>query len=146
MDYPYFNYDTAQSYIFGFDYFDVWLYESMYTTTANASISVGENQMGAFSTGTPIELYDAGGSLLDTYYVVVFGDIDGSAGIDDDDRTLLVDIVAGRAEYFVNFYVPSHDPYYFACDVNSDMSVDDMDITSFDDCNFEFTNQNYIQE
>ena len=52
---------------------------------------------GKYGTGTKIELYDNyDGALLEAYYIVIFGDVDGNADVDSNDISIVRDEAMGK--------------------------------------------------
>lgn len=132
--------EETYGFIFGFDYWNPTV-EDLIQTTAGATYEALENDGGMFSTGSEINVYDSNGELVATYYAVLFGDIDGSGFIDDDDRALLEDAIGYVPEWTQGYTADS--PNYLACDLNFDNWVDDNDMPIFDDAAFELEDQSY---
>lgn len=96
-------------------------------TTPAGSIRVTENAQGVFSTGATIELLAADGStVLETYYFVFFGDVNGDGWVDPTDATS-VEGVAG----FFDFDYEGADGSLssMAADINGDGWIDPTDAT-----------------
>lgn len=78
----------------------------------------------SLGTGVEVSLIDtATGGVLETYRIVVFGDVNGDANIDSGDAGLIVDF-----ENFIVTWDPFADAaFYKAADLNGDGNVDAAD-------------------
>lgn len=96
-------------------------------TTPAGSIRVTENAQGVFSTGATIELLAADGStVLETYYFVFFGDVNGDGWVDPTDATS----VEGVAGFFDFDYAGADGSLPgMAADINGDGWIDPTDAT-----------------
>ncbi|MCR4616245.1 MAG: FIVAR domain-containing protein [Clostridiales bacterium] len=128
-------------YIFGFDYYYPTI-DGMIEPTGGATIVAVENENGNFGTGARVEVYD-GDELVMTYYTVLFGDADCSGGIDDADKTEIVDAVGYSKDWADGSVLPGDNPRYLSCDVNFDGAVDDIDPVVFDDYSFAIEDQSF---
>lgn len=92
--------------------------------TTTGYIEVAENDQGkTCATGAKLNLYDKqGGSLVKSYTIIIFGDVNGDAVIDGTDA-LEVEKIA----YYVNDEMELGDIGLFAAEVNNDGSVDGTD-------------------
>ncbi len=98
-----------------------------------------------FGTGAKVELVDADGEVVETYYIVVFGDSDGNGYVDDFDMN-------DPSDYLMfNEYIYEYSDLTlanaFAMDINADDSVDDFDIAIIEDYvmfNTDGIPQNYV--
>ncbi len=79
---------------------------------------------GVFGTGTQVSIIDGTAkAVLETYTIVIFGDVNGDGNIDSIDAGKIVDI---------QNYMTSWDPvadaaFYKAADVNGDGNIDSID-------------------
>lgn len=96
-------------------------------TTPAGSIRVTANAQGVFSTGATIELLAADGStVLETYYFVFFGDVNGDGWVDPTDATS----VEGVAGFFDFDYAGADGSLPgMAADINGDGWIDPTDAT-----------------
>lgn len=101
-----------------------------YLTTPAGSIRVTENASGAMSTGATIELLAADGStVLETYYFVFFGDVNGDGFVDGFD----VSDIDGVASYMdFSFMADDGSVKAMASDVNGDTFIDGFDVSDVD--------------
>ncbi|HZK39163.1 MAG TPA: InlB B-repeat-containing protein [Clostridia bacterium] len=77
----------------------------------------------AFGTGTKVELIDRlTSTVLETYYVVIFGDVDGDGFITADD----VEIIRQISSYQSSFTADS--AFEFAADLSGDGTIDAFDL------------------
>ena len=80
--------------------------------------------LNGFGTGTKVELIEnSTGAVLETYFIVIFGDVNGDGNIDSIDAGSLVDFENGIIAWYPN----ATSPYYLASDLNGDGNVDSMD-------------------
>ena len=92
---------------------------SFFDLVGGASASIIFTQQGK-GTGTRVRLM-SGGSLIATYTVVLFGDVNGDGNIDDGDSGQIVDY-----ENYLYNWTGSPDKR-FAADVNGDGAIDSID-------------------
>lgn len=94
--------------------------------TPAGSIQVTENEQGQMSTGAKIELLNDSGDVVETYYFIFFGDINGDGFVDATDVTS----VEGTASY-ADFDYSAGDGSVagMAADINGDGFVDATDVT-----------------
>ncbi len=94
--------------------------------TPAGSIRVTENEMGVMSTGAKIELLDGGGNVVETYYFIFFGDVNGDGWVDATD----VSSVEGTATYSDFDYAADDGSLMgMAADINGDGWVDATDVS-----------------
>ncbi|MGI6249516.1 MAG: InlB B-repeat-containing protein [Acutalibacteraceae bacterium] len=77
-----------------------------------------------FGTGTKVELYHSvTHELVETYYIVIFGDVNGDGNVDSMDADLVEAVEKFEVfwDWNTEFYL------YKASDINGDMNVDSMD-------------------
>lgn len=98
-------------------------------TTPAGSIRVTANAQGMCSTGTTIELLDESGSVVETYFFVFFGDVNGDGFVDGFD----VGTVDGVASY-MDFSYSADDGSVesIASDTNGDAFIDGFDVGDID--------------
>ena len=78
-------------------------------------------------TGSMVELLDSKGAVVETYYVVIFGDTDGDGYITTDD---IIDVAKWYAGLdCVNDYEDFSNPASYAMEINGDGWVDDSDFS-----------------
>lgn len=94
--------------------------------TPAGSIQVTENEQGQMSTGAKIELLNDSGEVVETYYFIFFGDINGDGLIDPIDVTL-VEGVASYSDF--DFSADDGSITGIAADVNGDGLIDPIDVT-----------------
>lgn len=94
--------------------------------TPAGSIQVTENDQGQMSTGAKIELLNDSGEVVETYYFIFFGDINGDGLIDPIDVTL-VEGVASYSDF--DFSADDGSITGIAADANGDGLIDPIDVT-----------------
>ncbi len=97
-----------------------------------------------FGTGAKVELKDSNGEVVETYYIVIFGDSDGNGYVDDFDMNDPSDF--GMFNEYIYDYSDLTISNAFAMDINADGSVDDFDIAIIEDYamfNIDSIPQNY---
>ena len=108
---------------------------SFITITGNGKI-VYTPAIGNIGTGTKVDLVDnATGAVIHTYYILIFGDVNGDGNIDSIDAGVLVDV----QNYNVTWNPVTDAVFYKAGDLNADGNVDSIDAGSIVDV------QNYIK-
>lgn len=125
-------------YIYGFD--DSIIYSPIYTEedyaayflpVGGASMTVTPAAEG-YGTGTKIEI-SYSGVVIETYYVVVFGDVTGDSIIDDNDITNLNDATMYMPDWmnleYDIIYGTVGSPYKKAADIDGDTAVDTNDFS-----------------
>lgn len=134
--------DPTYNYIYGLkfgitaeellnDYLDV---------VGNGTIELESVQIG---TGTVIELYNNNtGELVDTYTLIIFGDVNGDGAISSDDitksRTLAAKLVPDQSQLKMT------NPYAFAADVFEDGIVNSFDTTIIQSMSARLTGINQV--
>lgn len=97
-----------------------------------ADIELNESQ--TESTGAKLLIYDENDDVVEEYYVVVFGDINGDCVFDGMDISLLADAIGFAVEEPWGSYGSLEDfPESFSADVNHDYVLDGMDIAAIAD-------------
>lgn len=94
--------------------------------TPAGSIKVTENDQGQMSTGAKIELLNDSGEVVETYYFIFFGDINGDGFIDPTDVTL-VEGIASYSDF--DFSADDGSVTGMAADINGDGFIDPTDVT-----------------
>lgn len=94
--------------------------------TPAGSIQVTENDQGQMSTGAKIELLNDSGDVVETYYFIFFGDINGDGFIDPTDVTL-VEGIASYSDF--DFSADDGSVTGMAADINGDGFIDPTDVT-----------------
>lgn len=84
----------------------------------NGELRYTETENG-FGTGTKVEVVDKSGEVIDTYTIVIFGDVNGDGVVDGQDSTFI----------WMLIWVPSEETtaYTLAADVNKDGVIDATD-------------------
>ena len=96
-------------------------------TTPAGSIRVTANEAySAFSTGAKIELLNANGDVVETYYYIFFGDANGDGWVDTNDATF-VNGIAGYSDF--DYTAGDGTVQTTASDVNGDGWIDTNDAT-----------------
>lgn len=96
-------------------------------TTPAGSIRVTANEAySAFSTGAKIELLNANGDVVETYYYIFFGDANGDGWVDTNDSTF-VNGIAGYSDF--DYTAGDGTVQTTASDVNGDGWIDTNDAT-----------------
>lgn len=110
--------DTENKYVYGVTAGDVA--ENFFEALNGGSINMIANDAGATNgTGAQLQLLDAQGGVLDTYTLIIFGDVNGDASVDATDSSLIMQIVARTTTL--------SDIQTFAGDVNGDTLCDATD-------------------
>lgn len=94
--------------------------------TPSGSIQVTENDWGEMSTGAKIELLNDSGEVVETYYFIFFGDIDGDGAVDSTDVTAAEGVASGSD---FDFDADDGSVQSIAADTNGDGSIDSSDVT-----------------
>jgi len=94
--------------------------------TPAGSIQVTENEQGQMSTGAKIELLNDSGEVVETYYFIFLGDVNGDGFIDATDVTL-----AEGIDSYSDFDFSADDGSVtgMAADINGDGFIDATDVT-----------------
>lgn len=95
-------------------------------TTPAGSIRVTANEYGSYSTGATIELLDANGDVVETYFFVYFGDVNGDGWVDTNDSTF-VNGIAGYSDF--DYTAGDGTVQTTASDSNGDGWIDTNDAT-----------------
>ena len=119
---------NGAGFIYGIDVYDLYgdaeILDKL--TTPSGSIRVTANDMGVYSTGAKIELLSASGDVVETYYYIYFGDINGDGVVDFSDVTTVEGINS-----FMDFDFAAGDGSVagMAADINGDEVIDFTDVT-----------------
>ena len=126
--------DEEYGYIYGLPHGD-WggvadLVEEGYVKVTGDGSVVCTPTSDILGTGSKVELLDSKGEVVETYYVIIFGDTDGDGYITTDD-------VADANRWYaylesVNDYEDFSNPASFAMEINGDGFVDDSDFALVD--------------
>lgn len=85
---------------------------------------------GGPGTGATVDLLDGAMNIIETFTVVIYGDINGDANVDSTDAGILVD-----RENFIEPWNPVTEACFIkAADVNGDGNIDSIDAGLFVDC------------
>lgn len=119
---------NENGFIYGIDT-DQGLNIADYVTTLTGSVEVVANDQGNYSTGATVLLKDNGGTIIETYYFVFFGDINGDGWVDNGD----VSTIDGVACYMdFSFEATDGTAMGLAADVNGDGWIDNGDVSTVD--------------
>lgn len=116
---------NGNGFVYGIDaYSDADILDKL--ATPAGSIRVTANDMGVYSTGAKIELLSASGDVVETYYYIYFGDINGDGVVDFSDVTTVEGINS-----FMDFDFAAGDGSVagMAADINGDEVIDFTDVT-----------------
>lgn len=119
---------NANGFIYGIDT-DQGLNIADYITTPAGSIEVVANDQGNYSTGATVLLKDNGGTVLETYYFVFFGDVNGDGWVDAGDVST-IDSVAGYMDF--SFEATDGTAIGLSADANGDGWIDAGDVSTVD--------------
>ncbi len=117
--------DTSNNFIFGLE---VGLtrekFESDYVSVnGNGRIEYSPD-LALLGTGTEVRVIDNfTGVTLQTFYIVIFGDVNGDGNIDSSDAGVLVDF----ENYMLSWNTTGDDAYKKAADLNNDGNIDSID-------------------
>ena len=121
------NCANGNGFVYGIDnvYSDADILNNL--TTPAGSIRVTANEAySAFSTGAKIELLNANGDVVETYYYIFFGDANGDGWVDTNDATF-VNGIAGYSDF--DYTAGDGTVQTTASDVNGDGWIDTNDAT-----------------
>lgn len=121
----------GNGFVYGIDaYSDADILNNL--TTPAGSVRVTANDSGVYSTGAKIELLDAEGLVVETYYFIFFGDINGDGFVDFTDVTS-----AEGINSFSDFDYMAGDGTCksMAADINGDGFIDFTDVTYIEGVN-----------
>lgn len=124
------NCANGNGFVYGIDnvYSDADILNNLTTPAGSIRVTANE-EYSAFSTGAKIELLDANGDVVETYYYVMFGDVNGDGFVDGID----VSNVDGIASYMdFSFMAGDGSVAAMASDVNGDMFIDGIDVSNID--------------
>ena len=120
--------DRERGFIYGLPHGDIGgvtdLVSDGYAQVTNGTV-VCTSASDILGTGSKVELVDSNGAVVETYYVVIFGDTDGDGYITTDD-------IADAKRWYAyldsaNDYEDFSNPVAFAMEINGDDFVDDSD-------------------
>ncbi len=93
-----------------------------YITVDNGSYELVTNAAGKTNgTGAKVKIKNASGAVIDTYTVIIFGDVNGDSNINDADKALLNLAILSNSTGNLN------DAQIFASDLDANDSIDDAD-------------------
>ena len=119
---------NGAGFVYGIDaYSDADILDKL--ATPAGSIRVTANDSGVYSTGAKIELLNATGDVVETYYYVYFGDVNGD-GYSDSGDVSIIDGVASWIDF--SFMAGDGSAAAMAADVNGDTFVDSGDVSVVD--------------
>ena len=125
-------------------------YVSDYVLTQGGwSADVVLNEQGTESTGAVLNIYNGNNELVESYTIIMFGDIDGNGAVEMLDVMTSIDIAQGMcAESWAYYDETDENPYIFAADITHDFAVDQFDMMQIIDCVYfaRPVNQNWMQE
>lgn len=100
------------------------MFESSYISINGNGSLVYTPASGSFGTGTKVELIENGtGAVIQTYIIVIFGDVNGDGNINNIDAGILINV-----ENYVSTWDQVNDAAYIAAgDVNNDGNVTGVD-------------------
>lgn len=121
--------DNGVNYVVGLDI--VYPVISEYIiTTGGWSAEVEPNNYDSESTGAKLVISDENGTVVEEYYSVLFGDINGDAIVDQADQTIIQYTIGfTNPEPWAQFIFPDEYPQSFAADANHDYILDPGDVT-----------------
>ena len=121
----------GNGFIYGIDVYNMYGPEEIAAQLATpaGSIRITANDMGTYSTGAKIELLNETGEVVETYYYVYFGDVNGD-GYSDVGDISTVDGVVSWLLY--DFAENDGSPAAVAADVNGDGYIDVGDVSTID--------------
>ncbi len=100
-------------------------------TTGGWTFEVELNDVDMESTGAKLVIYDADGNVVDEFWSVMFGDINGDGVFDGMDQTYLVYAMNTMLdEPWADFATTDESPQAFAADTNHDFVLDGMDLSA----------------
>jgi len=135
--------DTYSSYdglpvnfVYGLDIYNLFV-DGLYESTGGAYVVIDRtfNNSGIDSTGVRITVYtdETMTTVVKSYWIVVFGDINGDGTIDYTDYSVIVD--AYEYTYDWTWYSADDNPWMYSCDLNHDGGVDSTDLSIMLDAN-----------
>ncbi len=112
--------DEARKYVYGVKAGDEAT--AYFEATNGGSIEMVANDASATNgTGALLQLKDADGAVLDTYTLIIFGDVDGSGAVDGTDSFLIMQYVAAPIANALS------ELQLFAADIDASTVVDGTD-------------------
>ena len=118
-------------------------------TTGGWRSEVELNDAMTESTGAVLKIYNADGDLVESYPIVMFGDMDGNGLVEGPDAILMRDAIQRLAgvDWMIYDSTDEH-PQTYAADINHDGTMDGQDATMLADCIFfnKYCNQNWMTE
>lgn len=128
--------DEANGYIYGLTHGDFGgvsdiVGQGYVTVEGDGTVEAEYNVNAILGTGSTVTLKDSKGEVVETYTVIIFGDMDGDGFVTPDD---LFDVSLWYAymESQVIYDEPSASPYAFAMDVDGSGDVGDADMLTLD--------------
>ena len=117
--------DKQRGYIYGLQAgLTKTIFESKYVSLTGEAKLVYTPDTENLGTGTKVDLVDnATNSVLESYKIIIFGDVNGDSNIDSIDAGLIVDV----ENYLVVWDKTADAALYFAGDVNGDGNSDTID-------------------
>ncbi len=122
---------NGNGFVYGIDaYSDADILDKL--TTPSGSIRVTANDYGVYSTGAKIELLSASGDVVETYYFIFFGDVNGDGFVDATDVTT-VEGINGFMDF--DFAAGDGSVAGMAADINGDGWIDATDVSYIEGVN-----------
>lgn len=101
--------------------------------TGGATVAITPNANGGESTGATVTVRDSSNAIIETYEVILFGDINGDGSTDGLDSSMLVNVVNQKGTLYEQcFGFAIANAYSMACDINADGSIDGIDSSAMD--------------
>ena len=98
-------------------------------TTGGWSFEIELNEEGMESTGAKLVIFDENGSVVEEYWSVLFGDINGDGVFDGIDIALINSLIGSTLDTpWAEYAVADEFPQSFAADADHDYNVDGMDM------------------
>lgn len=121
----------GKDFIVGFDEYDIYL-DGLVNVTGNYTYEIVPNAQETESTGAQLLVKDGDGNVVETYYSVVYGDLNGDSMVDPSDvAILLASVIYDPTVWWAMWEAPDEFPESLAADLNHDGMVDTIDLAIF---------------